>query len=103
MQTVMLPEENAGELFAACATRTRSVVDRTALLSQRAHVEARAASYLEHANRDALHELAIEVPVGILAADLSGVYDRVLVKGGERRTYVKLKACVTCCVCPTHA
>lgn len=103
MQKVALPEENAGVVFAACATRTRSVADRTALLSLRAHVEARAASYLEHANRDALHELGIEVPVGILAADLSGVYDRVLVKGGERRTYVKLKGAARYGRCPLCA
>ncbi len=103
MQTVALPEEDAGELFAACATRTRSVADRTALLLQRPHVEARAASYLEHANRAALHEFAIEVPVGIPAAELSGVYDRVLVKGGERSTYVKLKGAARYGRCPLCA
>lgn len=103
MQTVAPPEENAGELFAACATRTRSVADRTALLLQRPHVEARAAAYLEHANRDALHEFAIQMPVGIPAADLSGVYDRVLVKGGERSTYIKLKGAARYGRCPLCA
>lgn len=103
MQAVTLPEENAGELFAACATRTRSVADRTVLLLQRQYVEARAASYLEHSNRGALHEFAIQVPVGIAAAALSGVYDRVLVKGGERSTYIKLKGAARYGRCPLCA
>lgn len=103
MQKLALPDDNAGELFTACANRTRLVPDRTALLSQRPHVEARAASYLEHANRSALHELAIQFPVGISAADLGGVYDRVLVRGGERATYDKLKSSARHGRCPLCA
>lgn len=103
MQRITPPKENAGELFAACATRTRSFADRRALLLQRPYVEARAAAYLQHSNRGNLHEFAIQVPVGIAVADLSGVYDRVLMKGGERPTYIKLKGAARYGRCPLCA
>lgn len=100
MLTVTLPEDDAGIVFAACATRTRDVIQRNALLAQRPHVEARAALYLEHAEEGTLHALVPEDPADIEAAELNGLYGRVLVKGGERPTYLRLKGAARYGRCP---
>jgi hypothetical protein len=91
MLAISLPDDNAGLVFVACATRTRSAAKRTALLAQRSHVEDRAEQYLEHALAGTLHEFDPVDPDGIEAAELSGLYGRVLVKGGERPLYLRLR------------
>ena len=101
MLAVDLPVDDAGVVFAACATRTRDVELRVALLAQRPHVEARAALYLQHAALGALFDLAPEDPVNVEPADLSGLYGRVLVKGGERPRYLKLRGASRYNRCPT--
>ncbi|MHA4838168.1 HNH endonuclease [Sphingopyxis sp. MSC1_008] len=91
MVPVTVPDNDAGAMFAACATRTRNVATRTSLLAQRGHVEARAALYLLHGEVGTLDDLEAVAPDGVDAADLGGLYDRVLVKGGERPTYLHLR------------
>lgn len=91
MQSVTRPTEDAGALYAACATRTRDVARRNALLAQRGHVEARAQLYSDHADVGTLFELEPENPDGIAAGELSGLYNRALVRGGERATYLRLR------------
>ncbi len=103
MLSIALPEDDAGVVFSACATRTKSVVKRAALLAQRAWVEERAALYIEHAQQNSLHAFAPDDPVDIEAAELSGVYGRVLVKGGERPTYLRLKGLARYGRCPLCA
>jgi hypothetical protein len=73
---------------------------RTALLAQRPQVEARAALYLEHARLGTLHNLDPETPHGIAPAELSGLYGRVLVKGGERPLYLRLRGASRYNRCP---
>jgi hypothetical protein len=103
MLNIALPEDDAGTVFSACATRTRPVDKRDALLAQRPWVEARAALYLTHAQHDSLHTFNPQDPDGIEAAELSGVYGRVLVKGGERPTYLRLKGLARYGRCPLCA
>jgi len=91
MLAIALPDDDAGLVFAACATRTQNAAKRTALLAQRPHVEDRAEQYLEHAVAGTLHEFDPVEPDGIEAAELSGLYGRVLVKGGERPLYLRLR------------
>lgn len=101
MLAVDRPVDDAGVVFAACANRTRDVDLRAALLAQRPHVEARAALYLQHAELGALFDLAPEDPVDIDSVDLSGLYGRVLVKGGERQLYLRLRGASRFNRCPT--
>lgn len=103
MLNVVRPEEDAGTLFAACAARTRDVARRNVLLAQRANVEARAELYSDYANLGTLFELEPEVPNGIAPAELSGLYDRALVRGGERPTYLKLRGRARYNRCPLCA
>lgn len=100
MLRVTLPLEDAGVVFAACAARTRKLPQRNALLAQRPHVEARAALYLQHAGAGTLHELDLDAPEDIDPAELSGLYGRVLVKGGERPMYLRLRGASRYNRCP---
>ncbi|NTB87516.1 HNH endonuclease [Agrobacterium tumefaciens] len=103
MLNIAPPEDDAGTVFSACATRTRPVEKKNALLAQRPWVEARAALYLQHAQQDSLHSFDPEEPDAIESAELSGVYGRVLVKGGERPTYLRLKGLARYGRCPLCA
>lgn len=103
MESVPLPPDEAGIVFSACATRTRVVAERDTLLAQRPWVEARAALYLDHARVNSLHSLAPQGPEDINASRLSDVYGRVLVKGGERPTYLRLKGLARYGRCPMCA
>lgn len=101
MIAVDRPVDDAGVVFSACATRTLNVDLRAALLAQRPHVEARAALYLLHADLGELFDLAPQDPVDIDPAELNGLYGRVLVKGGERPLYLKLRGASRFNRCPT--
>lgn len=103
MLALEVPEDDAGTVFAACANRTRSAVRRNALLAQRAHVEARAAVYLEYADECELYQLPPIAPVDVDAAELSGLYKRVLVDGGERAVYDRLRSGSRYGLCPLCA
>lgn len=103
MQNIALPADVAATVFSACATRTRSVARRNALLAQLPWVEARAALYIDHAHENSLHSFDPQGPDGIDASELSGVYGRVLVKGGERPTYLRLKGLARYGRCPLCA
>jgi hypothetical protein len=100
MLAVDRPVEDAGAIFEACATRTRGVELRAALLAQRPHVEARAELYLQHAVLGTLVDLEPEDPVDIDPTDLSGLYGRVMVKGGERPLYLRLRGASRFNRCP---
>lgn len=103
MLNISLPQDDAGAVFTACATRTRPVDKKNTLLAQRPWVEARATLYLEHAQQNSLHAFEPAEPDAIDAAELSGVYGRVLVKGGERPTYLRLKGLARYGRCPLCA
>lgn len=103
MLAIEVPDDDAGTVFAACAGRTRSAARRNALLAQRAYVEARANLYLNHAGEGSLYQLPRLAPVGIAAAELSGLYKRVLVDGGERDTYDRLRGGSRFGLCPLCA
>ena len=97
------PDDDAGTVFAATASRTRDADLRTALLAQRPHVEARAALYLEYGELAMLYQLAPVAPGDIDAAQLSGIYNRVLVNGGERALYDRLRGSSRYGRCPLCA
>ncbi|NDV89548.1 hypothetical protein GTW51_23235 [Aurantimonas aggregata] len=101
MLAVQCPHDDAGVVFAACVDRTRDWQLRTDLLAQRPHVEARAALYLQQAELGALCDLATEEAVDIDPAELSGLYGRVMVKGGERARYLKLRGASRYNRCPS--
>lgn len=103
MLSIVCPNDDAGTVFAASAGRTRSVPLRTALLAQRPQVEARAALYLGHGEAATLFQLAPVAPQGVDAAQLGGIYDRVLVKGGERALYDRLRGSARLGRCPLCA
>ena len=91
MINIAMPQYDAGTVFDACATRTKNVARRNALLAQRPWAEDRADIYLQLAQQNALHAFAPQNPNGINASELSGIYTRVLVKGRERPTYLSLR------------
>ena len=56
---------------------------------------------LQHADLGALVDLAPEAPVDVDPVELSGLYNRVLVKGGERPLYLRLRGRSRFNRCPT--
>src|SRR5690606_2425627 len=72
-----------------------------ALLAQRPGVEARVDEYLEHADLGALFDMPQVEPQGVERADLIGLYSRVLVNGGERPLYLKLRGASRYNRCPS--
>ena len=103
MLSITCPNDDAGTIFAASATRTKNVPLRTTLLAQRPHVEARAADYLRHAPASTLYQLTPVDPQGVDAAQLSGIYSRVLVSGSERPLYDRLRGSARYGRCPLCA
>ena len=103
MLSIDCPDDDAGTVFEASANRTRSGALRMALLDQRPHVEARAALYLGHGEAGTLYQLAPVAPDGVDGAQLGGVYDRVLVRGGERALYNRLRGSARFGRCPLCA
>jgi 5-methylcytosine-specific restriction endonuclease McrA len=94
------PEDDAGDVFAAAARRTRDLDRRAALLGQRKYVAGRAAEYLRLARVNRLFSLKEMVPVGIAAKELENLYSRVLVNGGERPLYERLVGSAPRRMCP---
>lgn len=91
MLSVALPDDDAGAVFAACAARTQEAAKRTALLARRRHVEERAVLYLDHAHQNALHDFEPTDSNSNATRELRGLYNRVLVSGGERPLYLRLR------------
>lgn len=103
MISIPCPDDDAEAVFRRAASRTRDILLRRALLGVSVRVGERAAEYLELADSGELFQMEAEVPVGITSEQLSGVYDRALVKGNERDLYDRIKASSKFKRCPLCA
>ncbi|MFM0390956.1 HNH endonuclease [Paraburkholderia phytofirmans] len=94
------PDDDAKRLFEELALHTQDRALRAALVAEGPRVERRAREYLRLAEAGDLSVFGEEDPVGVTAAQLSGVYDRVLVGGFGRPTYDRIKASAKFRRCP---
>lgn len=100
MISINCPNDDAETIFKSAAARTRNKELRKSLLALSGRVGERAYEYLDLACDERLFELEVEDPVGVSKPQLYDVYDRVLVNGGERPIYDRLKSGAKFRVCP---
>lgn len=100
MISIRCPDDDAETIFKSAAARTRNKDLRKALLALSSRVGERADEYLDLAGDERLFELEAEDPVGVTKLQLYDVYDRVLVNGGERPVYNRLKSGAKFRLCP---
>lgn len=100
MISIRCPGGDAETIFKSAAARTQNRDLRRSLLALSGRVGERASQYLDLAVEERLFELEREDPVGVTNLQLHDVYDRVLVKGGERHIYNRLKSGAKFRLCP---
>jgi hypothetical protein len=98
--TLVCPPEEAEGTFLSMAERTRAPALRGALLSAGGFVAQRAAEYLRLAPIERLFTLQPQANGLVDEKQLSGVYDRVLVKGKGRPLYNRIKSGAKLNRCP---
>jgi hypothetical protein len=103
MISISTPLDSAQEVYSACARRTQNPTLRTALEAEGARVVLRSLEYLQKAQAAELYSLTPEGAQNVSDDDLADVYERVLVQGGERSTYDRLKAGARFGLCPLCA
>jgi hypothetical protein len=91
MYHLPLPEVQIAELYPNCANRTDNPQLREALLLEGARVLQRSNIYDQMAQVSTLHEIAQENAVHVTNAELGNLYERTLVNGGERPTYLAIR------------
>ncbi len=97
------PHYSVSTVFANCITRTEDMELRNALLLERPRVLTRCHTYAHLASSMHLSDLAPQAPVNLIHEDLSGVYERVLVDGGERYVYLGIRGAAPYNRCPLCA
>ena len=100
MISIALPSDSVEKVYIACAERTEDPVLREALKAEGVRVAQRSNVYLSKAAAEELYSLATDDAKNVSNAKLSELYDRVLVKGGERGTYDRLKSLARFGRCP---
>jgi len=91
MYHLPLPIAQIAELYPNCANRTDNQQLREALLLEGARVLLRSATYDQMAQGSTLYQIAQEDAQHVSNAELYDLYDRVLVSGGERPTYLAIR------------
>jgi hypothetical protein len=103
MYHLPLPAAQIAELYPNCANRTDNLPLRTALLLEGARVLERSAIYNHMAQASTLYQIAQEDAVHVSNAQLGNLYERVLVNGGERATYLAIRGTTLFGRCPLCA
>jgi hypothetical protein len=103
MIRLQAPKYNIGAVYSSCANRTVDPQLKAALIAERARVVARSESYLLAADDLTFYSLQPEMPQNLVREDLAGIYERVLVKGGERAIYLGIRAAAYMQRCPLCA
>lgn len=99
MLCIHCPEDDGEETYRQQALRTRNCDLRRALLAESARVGARAAEYLRLARDEELYCLKAE-DRSTISTEMAGIYDRVLVRGGGRPLYNRIKGGAKYARCP---
>jgi hypothetical protein len=79
------------EVYPKCANRTEDPQLRLALLSEGPRVLKRSADYEQMALTSTLYQVIRENAIHVSNTELGDLYDRVLVSGGERPTYLAIR------------
>lgn len=98
------PTYQIATVYTACVDRTEDPVLNEALAAERARVLTRSASYLEAGAAPSFHTIQPQQPQNLVHEELSGIYERVMVQGGERAVYlgIKARAYLQCCPLCAH-
>jgi hypothetical protein len=91
MYHLPLPAVQVAELYPNCANRTKNQQLRAALLLEGPRVVQRSTTYDQMAQISRLYQITQEASTHVSNTELSNLYDRVLVNGGERQTYLALR------------
>jgi hypothetical protein len=91
MYHLPLPAAQIAELYPNCANKTVNMQLRAALLLEGARVLLRSTIYDQMAQGSTLYQIAQEHAEHVSNAELGNLYDRVLVNGGERPTYLAIR------------
>ncbi|MGS1073516.1 HNH endonuclease [Burkholderia glumae] len=94
------PNDDPKALYEDLATHTRDAQLRAALLAESGRVARRSGEYLRLAEEGQLFTMEQEAPVGLTRDELSGVYERVLVKGSGRNVYDRILSSAKFRRCP---
>ncbi|MBZ5612831.1 MAG: hypothetical protein LAO23_02390 [Acidobacteriia bacterium] len=103
MYHLPLPAAQIAELYPNCANRAGNLQLRTALLQEGERVIQRSATYNQMAQTSTLYQIAQENAVHVSNAELSNLYERALVNGGERPTYLAIRGAGLFGRCPLCA
>ena len=86
-----LPEFSFKAVYQSCAQRTTNSRLRAALTAEWPRVSDRAERYSVEAAKPAFQNLEVQPSVNVTDAELGDIYDRVLVRGGERIVYEAIR------------
>jgi hypothetical protein len=100
MYHLELPALQMTEVFPNCARRTSDRQMRAAFLAEEGRVQQRSKTYSLMAAAAALHEMARQDSVHVSGIELADLYERALVKGLERPTYLALRGASRFGRCP---
>lgn len=94
------PQYNVATIYTNCINRTEDEAQRNSLTAEGARVLARCEKYAACAEDMTLFSIAPEPPVNLPREDLSDIYDRIVVGGGERYVFLGIKAAAPYKRCP---
>jgi 5-methylcytosine-specific restriction endonuclease McrA len=100
MISIATPSDSAQQIYTACAERTQDPVLRAALKAEGVRVTQRSEIYLSKAAAEKLYSMTPDNAQNVSNTKLAELYERVLVKGGERSTYDRLKSLARFARCP---
>jgi hypothetical protein len=100
MYHLELPALQVTNIFPNCARRTSDGKLRAALLAEEVRVQQRSQAYSLMAEATALHEMAPQDSIHVSGVELADLYERALVKGRERPTYLALRGASRFGRCP---
>jgi len=98
-----LPTARIADVYPNCAKRTKDTQLRNSLALEEPRVFARSADYERLAPILSLYRLAQETAIHVTEEELGNLYERVLVKGGERQTYLAIRSSSPFSRCPLCA
>ena len=91
MYHLELPTANITNVFPNCARRTSNRQLKAALLAEGIRVQQRSQDYFRMAQAKTLFQMTMQNSIHVSGAELEDVYERVLVRGGERPTYLAIR------------
>lgn len=94
------PQYKVETIYSNCINRTENLTLQQALTSERTRILERCQLYADRAEEMTLYSIAPELPINIIREDLSDIYDRIVVGGGERYVFLGIKAAAPYKRCP---